>query len=233
MVWLIWLAWPAGAGLQANTNSCTRLRPLEDSSVGATVVLQDSKFVPRAFRLCRCLEETGAVSLRASSMLRRHPSRLGLYPSLSTVGCVGALSPVAGATVSGCTRCRIPPDSAHPPRPPLEKMKKKKTTPVAHTLESLEGKRKSGHWRLHEFGDLFLSFEKKQSGMAQIKPSARVSSSAADRRPPLVFMQKGHPGVSAGKGTVGDVPRYATPKVTPLKHVSTQASEAKHPVRIL
>ena len=45
-----------------------------------------------------------------------------------------------------------------------------------------------GLWKWHEFGDWNLSFEENKSVTAQIKPSANVSPSATDKRPPLVFM---------------------------------------------
>ena len=46
---------------------------LEDPSVEASVVLQDPKFVPRAFRLCRCLEEPGRAAHVSPSTAERRP----------------------------------------------------------------------------------------------------------------------------------------------------------------
>ena len=49
-----------------------------------------------------------------------------------------------------------------------------------------------GLWKWHEFVDLNLSFEENKSGTAQIKPSAHVSPSAGDKKPPLVFMAQSY-----------------------------------------
>ena len=56
-----------------------------------------------------------------------------------------------------------------------------------------------GLWKWHEFVDLNLSFEENKSGTAQIKPSAHVSSSAGDKRPPLVFMTQCYASRAGGR----------------------------------
>ena len=137
--------------------------------------------------------------LRALSMLRRRRSHPGLYPSLSTVGCVGVLSPLPPESSSVRT-LSYPSRPARPLCPLLKKMKVKTTTaPVALTeivqspLESVTGKN-------------ILSLGKKQSRTAQVKPSAPTKDHPW-------FHAERLSRVCAGKDTLRDVPQYAAPKL--------------------
>ena len=72
-----------------------------------------------------------------------------------------------------------------------------------------------GQWKLHEFGDLNLSFLKKQGGTAQIIPSIHVFPSAADKKTTLDFHAERLAKVHANEQTLEDAPGNAG---TELRH---------------
>ena len=165
---------------------------LEYPSVDASVVLWDSKFVPRAFSFCRCLEElercpAGFVDAG------RTPRPTGTVPVLEHNGLR-----LCCRSHCGCARCCIPPSLrvqlVFPSRKCYLKMQiKTTTTPVTLTefvrypLEDVTGQK-------HSVARKESVIRKKKGRTAQVKPSAHESSSTADRGPPSLCMQRGCPG---------------------------------------
>ena len=175
---------------------------LEDSCVDTSVVLQDPKFVPRAFRLGRCLEEPErcpACFVHGEKAPKPHQ---GLYPSLSTVGCLRCWSH-RGCT---CSDVSLPTCAS--------------TLPSASKL-----------WRANALGKK-VGLLRSNRRPPDLRPSAHVSASAADNRPPLVFMQRGCPESLSAKRLWETFPDMTTQSYA-LGHVSKRASQAKHLVPIL
>ena len=81
---------------------------LEDSSVDVSVVLQNSRFVPRAFRFCYCLEERGRCPAGVVHA-EKTPKASGTLPVLEHSGWRGGFC-LRYRSHCGCARCRIPPD---------------------------------------------------------------------------------------------------------------------------
>ena len=105
---------------------------LEDSCVDASVVLQDPKFVPRAFWLCRCFEEPGRCPPSGEELGGRWNDQ-GLYLSLSTVGCLEVVSTLPEPL---WVHTLTYPDLRIHLNPLLKKMKIKTTTSRSHPRNS-------------------------------------------------------------------------------------------------
>ena len=125
-------------------------------------------------------------------MLRGRQHHQGLYPCLSTVGCMGVLPPLPEPlwvhTLS------YPSRPAHPPCPPLKRMKIKTTTRADHTLETLEGKMNWANGGCTKSVHLNLSFDKKiKWDGSDHTVSSRVPPVPPTRDHTLVFMQRGCP----------------------------------------
>ena len=110
---------------------------LENSCVDVSVKILN--WIPRIQVSCELRPPSDVKSWGLAPEPRGRQNLQGLYPSLSTVGCMGAQLPVAESHC-GRTRCRIPSDLRIHLALPLRKCKLQTTTPVAHALDTLEGK---------------------------------------------------------------------------------------------
>ena len=171
---------------------------LEDSSVDASVVLQNPKFVPRAFRFCRCLEEPGRCPA-GFVHAEKTPKPSGTVAVLEHSGLRGGSVSVAGAAAHAVVS--LPACASTLPSPFNKKKIQTTATPVALT-EFVQSPHES-----------VLSFEKKTICGSGQTIGSRVLLHCRQETT-LGFHAERLSRVCASKDTLRDVPRYVAAKLS-------------------